>query len=386
VVWLYESMVAQSCLNGLYHRADQSPNVWVRKFRAEAPDFQREVLAPLRQWRPHGLILRMDNEERLRQLRRQFPTLPFVSTVMTPPGLVNTVVASNIINALGEVRDYFHKCGLSHVALFATAEESITVNVSAAFDQAVPGGHKLICPLAAAIGQTPGEKKQLKKIMTNGLRGLPKPVGVFTAQTDAAAILLEWCQKLGLRVPEEIQIIGMDEEDRCLECQPHLSSLAMPNERIGEMAFETMLSHLRHEQPPPLVRVSGITVISRGSTALLQVGSQNVAGTLDLMQTYALKGITASRLAKLSKVGRTTFYKHFTVPTGNTPARHLREVRLQKACQMLRETDMTVTAVAKACGFKCLVDFANFFRRQTGQSPTGYRTQMTHPNGPCTGK
>lgn len=377
VVWMYDSMISQHCLKGLYHRADRFPEVCLQKFNAEAADFRREVLDPLRQWRPHGLVVRIGREERLQQLRRQFPDLPFVSTVMASPDLVNTVVAGHTINSITMIRDYFHKCGLSHVVLFSIAADCAITKISDAFDGVVPGGYKILCPQKFFESRTPAARKRQHQIMTDGLRALPKPVGVLTLETQAAPFLLKWCQKLGLRVPEEVQIIGLDEEDLCLACEPRLTSYVLPSEQIGGSALETMLCLLRQEKPapPPIVRIFGGVIIPRGSTAMLKVGQHAVTGSIDRIQAQAARGLTAGDVTRLSKVGRTTFYKQFGAITNNTPGRYLRKMRLDEACRRLQETNDTVTAVGKVCGFKSLQSFVNFFRRQTGRTPTEYRNQ-----------
>ena len=383
VVTFLRQMDAQHGLDGIYRRAEQLPEVWIQRFDAEANDFRREVLTPLREWQPHGVIVRMCDPGRLRQLREQFPSQPFVSTLVALPGIANTVVVGDVMDAITKARDYFHHCGLPHMAMFCISTESLRVNTTLSFLEAVPAGHELVCPAEVVDAHTPAGKKRQREIMSNGLRKLPKPVGIMTRETEAAPFLLAWCHELGLRVPEEVQIIGKDEEDLCLACEPRLTSSVPPNRRIGEVALETMLHLLRKEQPPPppIVRVSGETIVPRGSTALRGVGRRAVAVAIDRMQTHAARGLSASDVTRLSKVGRNTFYRQFNETTGNTPGQYLRKMRIENACRLLRETDNTVTAIGKECGFRSLESFANFFRRQTGETPTEYRKRKGRKKG-----
>lgn len=379
VVWNDEPLIAQRCLAGLYRRADRFPEVWLRKFDAVTPAFSREVVRPLRLWRPHGLIVRTTDVRRLKQLRREFPALPFVSTIVVPQDVVDTCVAGSTKEVLIAARDFFHKWGLSRVALFTMAAKSALPKVIAAFQASVSGGPQLICPPGASEIPTPAERRLQARIMTDGLRSLPKPVGMVTLETEAAPILLDWCHKLGMRVPEDVQIIGIDEEDRCKGCAPHLTSLELPNARIGAVALETMVRYLRHEQPspPPIIQVAGSRVVSRNSTRPALTDQAFHDGTVEFMKAHAAKGITATNVAKLLKVGRVTLYRQFAAATERgTPARQLRQVRLQEACRMLRETPSTVTAIAEACGFSSRIAFVQFFRRQTGQAPTAYRRRF----------
>lgn len=375
VLWLRSAMDMQHCLNGMYRRADLHNDVWIRKFDTEVADFGRDVLRPLRQWRPHGVITRMWNWDRLKQVRREFPGLPVVAAAMTPPELTDTVVAACSTDLIEKAREYFLKCGITTLGLYSIAEEQYVAKYTALFREVVPAGFELVCPGELIQEETPASRKRVTRLMTGGLRALPKPVGLLTLESQAAAFLLAWCREAKLKVPGDVQIIGVDEEDQCLSSHPHLTSLALPNERIGETALDTMIRHLRGELPslPPLIRVSGSVVIPRGTTAAVAVGQKAVNDLIGRMRERAIKGVTATRLAKMSKVSRSTLYRQFAASAGATPGRLLREQRLDEACRMLRETDATVVQIARACGFKSLSAFANFFRRQTGGTPTDYR-------------
>jgi LacI family transcriptional regulator len=241
----------------------------------------------------------------------------------------------------------------------------------------VPDGTECLVATAVPKADTAAGRKRLKQVMTDWLAGLLKPVGILTLETGAAAFLLEHCRRLKLRVPQDVQIIGIDSADHCLACEPRLSSLELPNRRIGEMALQTLLRWMQQEQPPPgpVIRVGGCRIVARGTTGLVEAGHAILPNTLDIMQAHAADGMTASQAARLSGVGRTTLYKEFAQATGVTPARYLRRQRLENACRELRETSDSVTEIAGRCGFKSLVAFIRFFRRHMDTTPTAYRRQ-----------
>jgi LacI family transcriptional regulator len=378
VLWRQSVMDMQHCQGGMYRHADLRNDVWIRKFDADTSDFKRDVLGPLRQWRPHGVIVRMWNWDRLGQVRREFPTLPVVATVMTPPELADTVVAASSTELIEKARDHFLKNGLAHIGLFTIAEERFVAKYTALFREIVPAGLELVCPGELIQEETPASRKRVARLMTGGLRALPKPIGMLTLEPEASIFLLEWCRFMKIKVPGDVQIIGVGEDDYCMSSQPHLTGLALPHERIGETALDTLLRHLRGELPslPPLLRVPGSRVIPRGTTALVSVGRKPVSDAIDRLRERAVKGVTATLLARISKVSRSTLYRQFAATAGVTPARLLRQQRLDEACRMLRETDAPVVQIARACGFKTLSDFANFFRRQTGGTPTDYREKQ----------
>jgi AraC-like DNA-binding protein len=91
--------------------------------------------------------------------------------------------------------------------------------------------------------------------------------------------------------------------------------------------------------------------------------------------------MSTAEMARRSGVARATLYRHFIAATGQAPARHLRQKRLEEACRMLRDSDATVTAIAKDCGFSSVFAFAKCFRREIGQNPTAYRRAESREPG-----
>jgi LacI family transcriptional regulator len=367
VVWPYLGLQAQKTYMGMCRRTEIEARVTLRRFDAFHLGFQRGIVHPLRAWAPHGIIARMLNVKRLQFLRRVFPGVPVVSCVLSPPDRVDTCVVADGAEAMALAREHFKTRGVRQVALFCGAQPHAVMSRLADFREVVPDGMFL----TYAGGDRPSERKAVGQ----WLLSLPKPAGVLTLETESAPFVLQCCREVGLRVPGDIQLIGMEAEDVALACEPHLTSLELPGERIGELAVDTVLRYLRNEQPspPPILRVSGVTLVERRSTALVQAGSAGMTLVLNLMRTHACRGVSAAWIARQAGLGLTTLYMEFKASVGGTPASHLRRLRLEEACRLLRETPASVTAISRACGFKETSPFVNFFRRQTGQTPTAYR-------------
>lgn len=371
VIWLSDLLPAQMAFAALCGRAEAEPRVILQPFNAAAADFQKLVMQPLKSWRPHGVILRLTDARHLKSLRRQLPGVPFVST-FSMPDVADSCVVADIEEVWTVARDHFTSRGLRNIALYCVAAPEAAPRRVEAFRKVVPNGHELVY-----AGEDPHKwRRRCKK----WLRALPKPAGIVTAELGASH-LVEWCHDLGLKVPQDVQIIGVDETDECLACLPRLSSICLPYARIGEKTLHVLLDHLQGEDPPPprIVAVSGCDFIARGSTALVSAGELEIDKALKLMEAHACKGISVPRVAELSGIGLTTFYKQFTAATGCSPAQYLRKLRLEEACRMLDETSNTVSAIAGACGFGSLESFLGFFRRETGETPSTYRERSAKP-------
>lgn len=377
-------------LEALYRWVDVTgTNASLRPFRINAPDFRRDVMTPLRHWQPHGVVMRSSNWPNLRRLRRLLPSAPFVSTLRAPPGLANSCVVTDLTDAFALAANHLRGRGAQSLALYYSGTRHAAAHYLAAFQTVAPGGFEWVYPDEdqpkgeARRVQGPEHRYELvypknqkaESRIQQWLHSLPKPSGVVTLETGAAGFLLSQCRAAGLRVPEDVQLVGADDTRISMVFEPHLTSLVLPRARIGEVAMATMLRYLRHESPPPppVIEVAGSTLTVRGSTGLVRVGVQAVDTALRLIQTQAARGASATKMAKLSGVGRSTLYRQFVAATGESPAHHLRKMRLEDARRRLREGLDSVSDIAQACGFRSLQAFTRTFRHEIGLTPTAYR-------------
>jgi LacI family transcriptional regulator len=350
----------------------------LRGFDALAPDFNAQVVDPLRKWKPDGIIARLAHRDRLKQLIRVFPGVPIVSSMPFVEETA-TCVGADCSEHIALARDHFIQCGVPHMALFIFGSGAAVYKVIfTKFRELVPDGFEWHYPLTRANARTPSEEEKLEGIIGQALRKLPKPLGVLTLEAEMAAVILRACRAAGLRVPEEVQIIGLDGADECLAQTPSLTALEIPSVQIGQTALDTLVRCMRRESPSPphIVRVKGGAIVARHSTQLISIGRTEIPVSLELMKSYALKGLTAEEAAKRAKVGRTSFYRDFHATTGETPGQHLRKLRLEEACRLLCETSESVTAIAERCGFSSLSVFLHFFRRKMKETPSAYRHRM----------
>lgn len=367
LVWEDHRLQAQRTYDGICRQAGLAAAVTLQCFDAFHLGFQRGIAKPLREWSPHGVIVRVNEVDQIASLRHMLPGVPIVSTLIVPPEIAHTCVGSDITETIALARDHFQAHGVAHIAMFCSANAYAAAPRIAAFRTAVPGGKHIEF---SASGKPRGSKK-----IKEWLNSLPKPAGVMALEIGAAPYLLACCHQFGLRVPEDIQIIGADDDDVSLACQPHLTSIHLPGKRIGERAMDAVLRLLKKTSPPPpaVICVRGSLMITRGSTGPAASSHARITQALRLMQSQLHHGISVEGVADMLGVGLTTFYKEFVESTGETPAHHLRQLRLQEACRILRESDASVTQIAQQCGFRSLISFVQFFRRQTGQTPSEYR-------------
>ena len=209
----------------------------------------------------------------------------------------------------------------------------------------------------------------------DALARCPRPLGLFCCTDEVARRLLDRCVERGWRVPEEVLVLGVD--NSVYECEAGLVSLSsVPSEgqRVGFRAVE-LLAELIDGAPPPdgPVLLPPGPVVQRESTDLIAAELPGVAEAIRYIREHACEGIDVSDVVRVSHLSRATIDRHVADVLGRTPHEEIRRVQIERARQLLRETNLRVADVAGACGFRQPNYFMRVFREETGQTPTAFR-------------
>ena len=378
IVWASPSLRIQRIFAGVCQFAELMPHVTIRRFDVVKHGFQKRVLAPVKAWKPDGLLVVIPVQRYLGILRKALPRVPTVAAHRVAFDLADCMVLVDRLASIRLVADHFRSQGLQHVAFFSANAPHLLTERIAAFRQVVPDGSVFAEDLQLGKADLDYTPRQLRQVGA-WLQSLPKPCGVMTFEDFAALHLVRLCALRNLRVPADIQIVGTDDADICLSSSPHITSLSIQNERVGETLLETLLRLIEKvkPRPPKIVEVTWFNLIPRGTTGPTRSASAAVANALHLMNANAARGINAAKVVRMTRAGTTNFYRQFQDATGKTPAAYLRKLRLEEACRLLTETAASVTAIAEKCGFSSANYFALFFRRETGLTPTAWRERKS---------
>ena len=114
------------------------------------------------------------------------------------------------------------------------------------------------------------------------------------------------------------------------------------------------------------------------------VGSRGrISGVVRIAQNrilaQAAEAINFAALARELGVSYTTFRRSFKGQTGTAPAQFQSAIRINRACDLLAATDLTVSEIAAQTGFETVFYFSRTFRKKTGQTPSGYRARLREP-------
>jgi LacI family transcriptional regulator len=208
--------------------------------------------------------------------------------------------------------------------------------------------------------------------------GLPCPVGIFAANDIWGVQLTEVCLRAGLRVPEDVAILGVDDDDLLCElARPSLSSIALPSQRIGYQAAAEVDRILRGARPRsrPLL-VPPLGVVARRSTDILAVDDGDVAAALRWIRQHAHQPLRVADLLREVPVSRRSLERRFRKVLGRSILDEIRRVHVECASQLLVQTELPLHAVAERAGFTDGKRLSTVFRQLMGLTPSAYRQQL----------
>lgn len=210
------------------------------------------------------------------------------------------------------------------------------------------------------------------------IRMLPKPVAILACNDIRGRELCELCTEVGLKVPDEIAILGVDNDD--LECElshPPLSSVAIPWRQAGHQAA-ALLDDLLREKPVQPIRyyVAPTGVVERQSTNTLAIVDKEVAAALQYIRDHAHQPIEVNDVVKEVATARRSLEKRFHAILGRSPLAEIRRVRIEHAKKLLQTTDMNINEIAEATGFASSAWFSKTFHSMTRESPLNFRRRI----------
>jgi len=207
------------------------------------------------------------------------------------------------------------------------------------------------------------------------LRQAPKRMGLFALTDDFAAQALNACRSAGVRTPEDVCVLGVDNDELITKVSnPPLSSIALPTQKIGFEAARLLDNLMSGGRPPrsPLL-FPPVGVVARQSTDLFAIADNDVQAAVRYIRERVAERLTVKDLLDQIPVNRRYLERKFKLHIGRTPLQEIRRMRLEKAKELLSHTDMAMPAIARQSGFQNAARLANVFHALVGQTPTAFR-------------
>jgi LacI family transcriptional regulator len=213
------------------------------------------------------------------------------------------------------------------------------------------------------------------KAIKSFISSLPRPCAVFAACDLIAEEVLTACRALGIDVPREIAVLGVDDDRAiCENARPSLSSIRSNYEEGGYIAAQLLDELMRNQGKTVASRGFGtFGVARRASTRRFLQEDRGVVAALEYIRLHACEDISVDNVVERFQCGRRMAEMRFRRVVGKTIVRCIHEARIDQVKKLLINPSVDLTLISDSCGYRSLVDMRRVFKRITGCSPVAWR-------------
>lgn len=339
---------------------------------------KQQRIPDLGEWKGDGLIVNFDDREvalGLGRVRRPIVGLGGGGGWYDPRSGIPYVATDN--EAIGRLAaEHLLERGLQHFAFCGYPPTRTNVwlggRIRGFRDRLAREGFS--CRIFLGRHRTAHRWTQVQRELQAWLASLPKPVGVMGCYDWRARHVLQACATMGLRVPDEVAVIGVDNDTVCDLAAPPLTSVEQGRFQIGYQAASLLDQMMRGRRPARAhVSVPPVGVVSRQSTDLIYVADRAVAEALRIIRERACQGLNAIAVAEAVRLSRSALDRRFRGRIGRAVDREIRRVRLARAQEMLARTSLPLRIVARETGHCSEQYLSAVFRAACHCTPTQYR-------------
>ncbi len=333
-----------------------------------------EKLPQLSKWNLDGIIMR-DTPDNMPLLELNIPTVVSIRYEKSVEGVPNIISDSKAIGiaAAKYLRDKgfnrFAFCGFDDMPWSKEREDAFLDAVSEAENISI---YRQKQP-------SPDYNQELND-MARWLKSLPKPTAIMACNDVRGANVIEACKLAQIKVPQEISILGVNNDDMiCEMTSPPLSSVSLDIITAGFEAAKTLDRMMKGKTiSPKNIIIKPKTIITRASTDILAIDDPDIAAAMHYISQNSKKHIQVSDIAANIGVNRRSLERRFRQVLGKSVYDEVKRVRIDVICKMLTDTDLPIAEIAYNIGFEDANHISRYFISKMGISPLKYRN--THLN------
>ncbi len=329
----------------------------------------------LLKWKPDAVIGQIETPRAVRAFADV--TMPVVDTSYSFHQLEIPRVRFDDV-AIGRLAArYLIERGFEHLGCVGSSEVAFEAARCEGFDAELARVARVSqpSPVIARSRHRPDDLGPVGKSVVRWLKESPKPLGIFAAVDPLALRLSEACLANGLRVPEDVALLGVNNDELiCYLASPPLSSIRLPAEQLGFEAARLLDRWLTTGDRPDSARaLPAADVVTRHSTDIYAAADEVVMRALHYIRDHATSRLSVMEVVEAMDVSRSSLERRFKTVLHRSPLEEIRRVQFVHAKRLLLETNLTIPEIAAAAGFRDGKHLATSFRRTFGQTPSEFR-------------
>jgi LacI family transcriptional regulator len=337
----------------------------------------------IRNWEGDGLITRVENPAMALLTRRLKVPAVFLRDMPAALGVPCVVTDHVAVGRCGfahlRERGFRHYafCGFNGAAYSDSRRDSFVRGVAEAGLRCHVFGEER----RTKAGTTTSHEAQGWRdgsMVARWIKALPKPVGLMACNDFRGQQVLTVCRALGVMVPDEVAVIGVDNDEViCDLSDPPLSSVAPNTERAGYEAAALLDRLMAREKPAQMrLEIEPTGIVTRRSTEVLAIEDRRIAAAARYIRERACEGIGVDDVVRaVGCLSRSTLERRYATIMGCSPKQEILRLRVERAKQLLAETVFPVATIAERLGLEHTEYLNVIFKRETGVTPAQFRTR-----------
>jgi LacI family transcriptional regulator len=340
------------------------------------------VPAVLKRWKGDGVLARVENRRTAQTLARlRLPTVDLRGRFCPPGGAVLVTDPCEcarlaVEHFLDRGFRHFAYCGFPRIDFSDERDTCFRTHLATRGFQVdsyvPPRGQRSEDTTAREARGELDERRIAEWLLT-----LPQPLAVFACNDARGRQVLAACQLAGLAVPEQVAVLGVDNDEVICELSdPPLSSVEPDARRIGYEGAALLERLMEGDAPAEkTISIPPLGIVSRRSSDAVAVNDPEVAAALHHIRDHACEGLRVPDVVSILSISRATLERRFMQVLGRTPAAEMERVRMHHARLLLSETNYKLRRIAALVGYTSDAQFVTAFRRRMGCTPGQFRAR-----------
>jgi len=330
----------------------------------------------IRRWQPDGLIIRESSPHRYDPLLKTKLPAIYSPTTECSRKIPNIVV--NDIEVGKMAADHLYQTGLRHFAYCGVCSFFWSRLRGKGFSKRIRDYGMKSAHFETEDGREFFSWDASHEHFSEWLKTLPKPVGILCCTDDFGLLVQEACLGAGLRIPDEVALIGVGNDESICDLVPvSLSSVELNIRRGGYDAASYLAEQITHpgkkRRPNQDIVIEPTRVVTRPSTDAAESHDPEVAKAISFIRNHLQHKLNVDDVVQKAGLSRRQLYHRFQQVTGRNIYAYIQDRRLEKFARLLAETDLTVSEIAYSLGEHSVTNVARQFKGRYGLTPMTYR-------------
>lgn len=328
-------------------------------------------------FRGAGLITQDYHTESVRSA--EAAGLPVVRVFSHAESIQGCLVTTDMASVARMQIEHLLNCGYQHIAIVAAGTSELCQNyLNGANDFLREAGVDPSAVYQHACEVWPIAPSELQTMIQGWIRQWPRPIGVAADQDGRAASIVSAAHTTGQTVPVEIGVIGLQNDPFITQAvRPALTSVVQDDFHIGYEAARRLDGLIKGESVPESSRhfFTPLSIEQRGSTSVFAIDDPRVVTALGFLRENLSIHLTRDEIGERVNLSGRQLDTLFKKYIGRTVADELRQARLSRVRELLRQTDLSMAHIAAASGYADQTAMGVAFRKAEGMTPSAFRRQ-----------